>query len=51
MRTLTCSECSGAATYGSSRVMSKLLFHFCANCWSQHRSNCEAFMRRVCGIA
>ena len=36
--------------HGTTRVMRKLVFHFCARCW-RNREDCEAHMRRVAGIA
>jgi hypothetical protein len=34
--------------HGVSRVMRKIVFHFCARCWARPEE-CEELMRRVTG--
>lgn len=51
MRDVWCSHCNRLIRgHGTTRVLSKLVFDFCAPCWRQ-RENCEAFMRRAAGIS
>lgn len=47
MRVLTCSNCGGRCTYGTTRVFRKLIFHFCANCWSTKKPECVDAMAKV----
>jgi hypothetical protein len=50
MRVVFCHYCPRPIRgHGTTRVLSKIVFHFCAGCWSR-RSACEAFMRRVAGL-
>jgi hypothetical protein len=47
MRPILCYQCSTVFRgKGTSRVMRKLLFHFCAKCWRDRRA-CELHMIRT----
>jgi hypothetical protein len=50
MRIVFCSYCPRPIRgHGVTRVLRRVVFHFCAGCWSR-RSVCEAFMRRVADL-
>ncbi len=50
MRIVFCNKCTRMVRgHGTSRVLRKLVFHFCTRCWRE-RENCEAFMRRIAGV-
>lgn len=50
MRKVYCSmHCAGFRGHGTTRVMNKIVFHFCARCW-RDRMACEARMRQICGV-
>ena len=47
MRAILCNKCARIfRSKGISRVMRKVVFHFCAKCWAD-RERCETFMDSV----
>jgi hypothetical protein len=46
MRLVTCSCCSCIFGHGTSQVYRKVLFHFCAACWTRFRDRCNDVMAR-----
>lgn len=36
--------------HGTSRVLGKMVFHFCQKCWDEKRGDCEEHMRKMAGI-
>jgi hypothetical protein len=49
-RSIVCSFCAGAfKTRGTTRVLHKVVFQFCADCWTSRRNDCEDFATRVAG--
>lgn len=46
MRHVTCTRCGRPTGYGTSRVLRKIIFHFCFKCWRLNRPNCEELMQR-----
>lgn len=46
MRKVTCSNCAKSCGRGTTRVFRKLVFHFCALCWTRERNQCVSFMAR-----
>jgi hypothetical protein len=50
VRDVFCNRCNVIVRgHGTTRVLSKLVFDFCASCW-RNREDCEAFMRHAAGI-
>jgi hypothetical protein len=45
-RKIECCGCHRATVKGAARVMRKVLFFFCLECWAD-REKCEEWMRRV----
>lgn len=45
-RLVTCSGCSHKTVAGTTRVMRKIVFHFCPACWIDRR-RCELLMDEV----
>ena len=35
---------------GTSRVLARLVFNFCAKCWTDDREGCEEYMRRIAHV-
>ncbi len=47
-RTIKCSFCGfDFTTKGTTRVLRKICFQFCASCWWHKRDACEAFAVKV----
>lgn len=45
-RKIECNGCGGHTVTGAGRVMRKILFFFCPDCWADRRA-CEELMDRV----
>jgi hypothetical protein len=43
-RIVQCSCCARGISQGTSQVYRKILFHFCAACWTLKRAACNRFM-------
>lgn len=47
MRIVTCSNCTRRFSRGTSQVFHKILFLFCADCWTYFREECHHFMQHA----
>jgi hypothetical protein len=46
-RILVCSTCACKTCEGTTQVFRKIVFHFCRECWTSRREQCNAWMQKV----